>query len=171
MAMYLSSDISAADSEGNSSSFCCMHVVPSHGKVIPFSKRNFKKFRECADLWKDVNFGHEVENEIATRAACCHFGIRQGDREPEMQNDVVSELQSGSGQGRVATPSQDYNKVKLIQTHTHINVHLSLNGNLCELKKLSHPRLQTTVCDGRRSNPTISSQKIFATNCLCSYYY
>ena len=85
MAMYMSSDISADDSEGNSSSFCCMHVIPSHGKVIPFSERSFRKFRECADLWKDVNFGHEVENEIATHAVTCQceFGIRQGDRERE----------------------------------------------------------------------------------------
>uniref|UniRef100_UPI00358F7454 uncharacterized protein isoform X2 n=1 Tax=Myxine glutinosa TaxID=7769 RepID=UPI00358F7454 len=61
------SGASADDSEGTSSGFCCMHVIATHSRVIPLAEKSFKKFKECANLWK------EIENTPESRVA--HMGL------------------------------------------------------------------------------------------------
>ena len=40
------------DCDGAISGICCMHVVATHSRVIPLKEKSFKKFKECANLWK-----------------------------------------------------------------------------------------------------------------------
>ena len=50
-----------------------MHTILTHSKVISFSGKSYRKFKECADLWKDVSFGFELENKIAAIAVNFDF--------------------------------------------------------------------------------------------------
>ena len=68
MDAYTSSSQSseADDSEGKTSSFCLIHVIETHGRVIPFSEKSFNKFLECSALWKVLD--DRPESAIATKA-------------------------------------------------------------------------------------------------------
>lgn len=73
MDAYTSSSMSseADDSEGKTSSYCFMHVIETHGRVIPFSEKSFNKFLECSTLWKELE--NRPESVIATTADGLQF--------------------------------------------------------------------------------------------------
>ncbi|XP_030833645.1 uncharacterized protein LOC115920961 [Strongylocentrotus purpuratus] len=68
-----------------------MHTILTHSKVISFSGKSYRKFKECADLWKDVSFGFELENKIAAIAVNCDFDSF------ELQTEQYSPGASGGG--------------------------------------------------------------------------
>lgn len=63
----------ADDSEGKTSSYCFMHVIETHGRVIPFSEKSFNKFLECSTLWKELE--NHPESVIATTADRLQFDM------------------------------------------------------------------------------------------------
>eukprot|EP00057_Strongylocentrotus_purpuratus_P021683 XP_011676157.1 PREDICTED: uncharacterized protein LOC105444073 [Strongylocentrotus purpuratus] len=73
MDAYTSSSMSseADDSEGKTSSYCFMHAIDTHGRVIPFSEKSFNKFLECSTLWKELE--NRPESVIASKADGLQF--------------------------------------------------------------------------------------------------
>ena len=62
----VTSSASADDSESATAEFCCMHVIETRSRVIPLGEKSFKKFKECANLWKKAE--NTPESKIALNA-------------------------------------------------------------------------------------------------------
>ncbi|XP_030845114.1 uncharacterized protein LOC115925440 [Strongylocentrotus purpuratus] len=85
-----------------------MHTISTHRKVISFSGKSYRKFKECADLWKDVSFGFELENKIAAIAVNFDFDFDSFELQTEQYSPGASGGRGGVYQGgrvRTATSS------------------------------------------------------------------
>ncbi|XP_030851402.1 uncharacterized protein LOC115928357 [Strongylocentrotus purpuratus] len=88
--MSSTTESSTDDSEENTG-FCCMHTISTHSKVISFSGKSYRKFKECVDLWKNVSFGFELEKKVAANAVNLNFDSF------EQQTEQDSSGASGGG--------------------------------------------------------------------------
>uniref|UniRef100_UPI00358ECF42 uncharacterized protein n=1 Tax=Myxine glutinosa TaxID=7769 RepID=UPI00358ECF42 len=96
------SGASADDSEGTSSGFCCMHVIATHSRVIPLAEKSFKKFKECANLWKEIE--NTPESKVAHNADRYGWDCVSAAEAPAKQPRHVDDDDERSGRRKRGTP-------------------------------------------------------------------